>query len=40
MEKKELHFSGRGILTVIGGIVVMSASLASLSTYLLDLIML
>lgn len=40
MDDKEMNFSGKGILTVIVGLVIMGSSIASLSSYLLDLIML
>ena len=37
---KEMNFSGKGILTVITGIIIMGSTIATLSSYLLDLIML
>lgn len=40
MKDQELNFSGKGILTVITGIIILGSSIASLSAYLLDLIML
>ncbi|WP_294580277.1 hypothetical protein [uncultured Thomasclavelia sp.] len=40
MEKKELNLSGRGILTILTGIVILGSTIASLSGYLLDLILL
>ena len=40
MENKEVNFSGKGILTVITGIIIMGSTIATLSSYLLDLIML
>lgn len=40
MEEKELNFSGRGIVTVVTGIILLGSTFASLSSYLLDLIVL
>ena len=40
MENKEMNFSCKGILTVITGIIIMGSTIATLSSYLLDLIML
>ena len=40
MENKEMNFSGKGILTVITGIIIMGSTIATLSSYLLDLIIL
>lgn len=40
MNKKEINFSGRGIITIISGFVILGSTIAGLSGYLLDLIML
>lgn len=40
MNKKEVNFSGRGIITIVSGIVIFGSTIAGLSGYLLDLIML
>lgn len=33
MENKEMNFSGKGILTVITGIIIMGSTIATLSSY-------
>lgn len=40
MNIKEVNFSGRGIITIVSGIVILGSTIARLSGYLLDLIML
>lgn len=40
MENKDLNFTGRGIITILAGLIFISSIIATLSEYLVDLIML
>lgn len=40
MEYKELNLTGKGMLTIIIGVLVLGSVIANLSTYLVDLIIL
>ena len=37
MENKEMNFSGKGILTVITGIIIMGSMIATLSSYYINI---